>query len=177
MLRGFLISGRVISAMHSLGFPGLTGKNRRESFAVLPRRSSEFFRGGSASISCQEFHVNSSAIKKLTRRANHRHIVIVATIEPAPGNRSRAFSIAILNPFFESDGGRIRDAASPMSAPCRKTRLQARRRPNQCWRSAGPLCHFAPARPATTKEFNMTAYLISLALAGLLALALWEAMS
>jgi hypothetical protein len=32
--------------------------------------------------------------KNLTRRANHRHIVILAAIEPAPGNRSRAFCIA-----------------------------------------------------------------------------------
>src|ERR1700731_3481863 len=30
--------------------------------------------------------------KNLTRRANHRHIFIIARIEPAPGSRSRAFS-------------------------------------------------------------------------------------
>jgi hypothetical protein len=34
----------------------------------------------------------SDALKKiLPRRANHRHIDIIAIIEPAPGNRSRAF--------------------------------------------------------------------------------------
>ena len=34
--------------------------------------------------------------RNLTRRANHWHVFIIARIEPAPGNRSRA---------FESDGG------------------------------------------------------------------------
>ena len=29
--------------------------------------------------------------KNLTRRANHRHIFIIARIEPAPGNRPRVF--------------------------------------------------------------------------------------
>jgi hypothetical protein len=53
-----------------------------------------------------------------------------------------------------------------MSAPCRKTRLQARRRPNH-----------RDETLAITREPEMTAYLISLALAGLLAIALWEAMS
>ncbi len=39
----------------------------------------------------------------LTRRANHRHIFIIATIQKlAPGNRLRAFSIV----FSVSDGGR-----------------------------------------------------------------------
>jgi hypothetical protein len=32
----------------------------------------------------------------LTRRANHRHIVTIARIKPAPKNRSRAFSIGLL---------------------------------------------------------------------------------
>ena len=38
---------------------------------------------------------SSAAFKKsLTRRANHRHIFIIARIsKPAPGNRPRAFSI------------------------------------------------------------------------------------
>jgi hypothetical protein len=40
--------------------------------------------------------------EKLTRRANHRHISIVARIEPAPGNWLWAFSFEIP----ESDGGR-----------------------------------------------------------------------
>jgi hypothetical protein len=38
--------------------------------------------------------------KKLTRRANHRHNDIIASIEPAPGNWPRV---------FVSDGGRIHD--------------------------------------------------------------------
>jgi hypothetical protein len=55
----------------------------------------------------------------------------------------------------------------PMSAPCRKTRLQARRRPNLRDETARVI----------TRELKMTAYLISLALTGLVAIALWEAMS
>jgi hypothetical protein len=31
------------------------------------------------------------AKKNLPRRANHLHMFIIARIEPAPGNRSRAF--------------------------------------------------------------------------------------
>ena len=72
--------------------------------------------------------------KVLPRRANHRHSVSLAAIDRS--NRARAgkpaagFLRLLLNRIFESGGGRIRDAASPMSAPCRKTRPQARRRPN-----------------------------------------------
>jgi hypothetical protein len=100
----------------------------------------------------------------LTRRANHRHIVIIARIEPAPGNRPRAFLIGI----FESDGGRIRDAASPhVSALPQDASASA----------AVRTCVGNETDSATPREFNMTAYLISLALAGLVAIALWEALS
>jgi hypothetical protein len=49
---------------------------------------------------------NWSAQKNLTRRANHRHIFILARIlEPAVRENGRG--------LFQSDGGRIRDAPSP----------------------------------------------------------------
>jgi hypothetical protein len=113
----------------------------------------------------------------LPRRANHRHIGILARIDAQQSSPRRetgrglfvsdflhrAFKISL----FESDGGRIRDATFPLSAPCRKTRPQARRRPNLRDQAAR----------AITRESEMTAYLISLALAGLVAIALWEAMS
>jgi hypothetical protein len=38
---------------------------------------------------------STATSKNLTRRANHRHNFNVARIKPAPGNRSRAFSIGI----------------------------------------------------------------------------------
>jgi hypothetical protein len=34
---------------------------------------------------------STATSKNLTRRANHRHIDSIASIEPAPGNRPRAF--------------------------------------------------------------------------------------
>jgi hypothetical protein len=120
------------------------------------------------------FHLASRARKNLTRRANHRHIVIVATIEPAPGNRSRAFSIAILQPIFcigrRPHLGRSISHVSALSQDaCKRAAVRT---------SVGDQPHgFVAPRLTITREFNMTAYLISLALAGLLALALWEAMS
>jgi len=60
--------------------------------------------------------------KKLTRRANHRHTLIVARIEPAPGNWLRAFLFGIQ----ESDGGRT----SRRCISHRRPRRRQRRRPN-----------------------------------------------
>jgi hypothetical protein len=51
----------------------------------------------------------------LTRRANQRHIHIIARIlKPAPGNRRRAFLIELL----ESDGGRT---SLRHILPCQRT--------------------------------------------------------
>jgi len=48
---------------------------------------------------------STATSKNLTRRANHRHIFIVASIEPAPGNRPRVFLERLLVPKeFDTSG-------------------------------------------------------------------------
>jgi hypothetical protein len=64
-----------------------------------PMKSPETPSGKSVAPPVQGFDWEALAVdrqllqKNLTRRANHRHMFIIARIEPAPGNRSRVFSI------------------------------------------------------------------------------------
>ena len=76
----------------------------------------------------------TSPSRKLTRRANHRHIVIIARIKPRRETGRGLFASHFESSFLNRTAAAFGTQHLPMSAPCRKTRLQARRRPNPCVR-------------------------------------------
>lgn len=76
-----------------------------------------------------------SAKKSLTRRANHLHIFILQEFwSPRPVKTAAG--------FFNRTAAAYGTHHLPMSAPCRKTRSPARRRPNHFWLL--PACANAP---------------------------------
>ena len=153
------------------------------------------------------FHVRlarrlSRATQGLTRRATHRHNDIIETslVHPRGQHPLRVFSSRFRNRTVAAH-------PATHSRKTFMERRSARRRPNHCWpctreragprrrgQSPAPLrspeedteIGFAPEtialRYAICRAFSfrgemMTAYLISLAIAGLIAIVLWETFS
>jgi len=115
-------------------------------------------------------HRRGAPSKRLPRRANHRHIDNIASIESGarPGKPVAGFVIrAFRNRTAAAGRTNLHEALAAR-------RLNARRRPNHLGFAGANL----PAAMTTPrKQAAMTAYLISLALAGLVAIALWEGLS
>ena len=146
---------------------------------------------------------------ELTRRANHRHIFIIArTAKARAGKPAAGFSFCDPRTEFpESDGGRISWAhhlpkqrivarrASRRAAVrtifeigrCARTRRRRRGRGPRPHAASLAEIGVAPEMTVSIRSCRifdsdrarpgMTAYLISLALAGLVAIAVWEGLS